>query len=53
MGAPAIPSSVPKSRVHLVDTRILEDPDREPGMEQDVEMFYTDTGEAIPDDPAP
>ena len=46
MGAPSIPSNVDPARIKYVQMRSVKSP---PGVEPDMELFYSDTGEVISD----
>ena len=48
MGLPPIPRSVPEDRIRFVDMRVRA-ADCEPGVEDVMELYYTDTGETIQD----
>ncbi len=51
MGAPPFPEGVDENRIHLLEMRVKEDT-RQPGLEDEYEWYYTDTGEVVPDDPS-
>ena len=46
MGAPPIPGNVPADRIRFVDMRVRA-ADCEPGVEDVMEAYYTDTGESL------
>ncbi len=48
MGAPPIPAGIPKDRLKFVDMRVNEAAQVD-GLEDEMEWYYTDTGETIPD----
>ncbi len=50
MGFPMIPRGVDKSRLKLLAMRVKESA-RVPGVSDVFEWYYTDTGEAVPEDP--
>lgn len=49
MGAPAIPSWIPRERLRFVGLRAV--PGGNPAMEPAVEPYFTDTGEAVGSEP--
>ncbi len=50
MGFPMIPRGVDRRRLHLLDMRVKESA-RIQGVSNVYEWYYTDTGEAVPDEP--
>jgi hypothetical protein len=50
MGLPRIPPNVDPARIKFVEMRAVKaDPGADPDMEEEMELFYSDTGEVISD----